>query len=104
MVNVYESVDSNKRKSVLIVVLFVAFVIVAAALIAKGMAAYYGYQSTGLEFTGIALIISGVMSFASYYWSDQVVLGLSGARPADRKRDFLFYTVAENMALADYFR
>ncbi len=100
MVNVYESVDSNKRKSVLIVVLFVAFVIVAAALIAKGMAAYYGYQSTGLEFTGIALIISGVMSFASYYWSDGVVLGLSGARPADRKRDFLFYTVAENMALA----
>lgn len=100
MVNVYESVDSNKRKSVLIVVLFVVFVVVAAVLIAKGMAAYYGYQSTGLEFTGIALIISGVMSFASYYWSDRVVLGLSGARPADRKRDFLFYTVAENMSLA----
>ncbi len=100
MVNVYESVDSNKRKSVLIVVLFVVFVVVAAVLIAKGMAAYYGYQSTGMEFTGIALIISGVMSFASYYWSDRVVLGLSGARPADRKRDFLFYTVAENMSLA----
>jgi heat shock protein HtpX len=29
-----------------------------------------------------------------------VVLTLSGARPADRKQDFLFYTVTENLALA----
>ena len=100
MLNVYESVDSNKRKSWLVIVGFVVFVLVAAVAIAKGIAAYYGYQSTGLEFTGIALIISGVMSFISYYWSDSIVLSLSGARPADRKRDFLFYTVSENLSLA----
>lgn len=100
MVNVYESVDANKRKSLLIMGLFVVFVVTAAILIAKGMAAYYGYQSTGLEFTGIALVISGVMSFVSYYFSDQVVLGLSGARPADRKRDFEFFTVTENLSMA----
>src|SRR3989344_2195554 len=40
------------------------------------------------------------MSFSSYYWSDKVVLSLSRARPADPKRDFDFYTVAENMAIA----
>jgi heat shock protein HtpX len=28
------------------------------------------------------------------------VLGISGAREADRKRDFLFYTVSENLAIA----
>lgn len=100
MINVYESVAANKRKSWLVITGFVVFVLVAAVAIAKGIAAYYGYQSTGLEFTGIALVISGVMSFISYYWSDSIVLGLSGARPADRKRDFLFYTVAENLCLA----
>ncbi len=100
MVNVYESVDANKRKSWIVITGFVVFVVLAAAMIAKGIAAYYGYQSTGLEFTGLALIISGVMSFISYYWSDSIVLGLSHARPADKRRDFQFYTVTENLCLA----
>src|SRR3989344_5622599 len=100
MLNVYESVSANKRKSAFVVVGFTLFIILASYFIAKGMAAYYGYQSSGLELTGIALVISGVMSFASYYWSDKIILGLSGARPADRKRDFNFYTVAQNISLA----
>ena len=100
MLNVYESVSANKRKSWLVIAGFVTFILLAAYFIARGLAAYYGYASTGLEFTGIALVISGVMSFASYYWSDKIILGLSGARPADRKRDFNFYTVAQNMSLA----
>lgn len=100
MVNVYESVDSNKRKSWLIIAGFVAFVLLASVLIAKGLGLYYGYQTSGLELTGFALIISGVMSFVSYYASDSIILSLSGARPANRKRDFLFYTVTENLSLA----
>ncbi|KKU95229.1 MAG: Protease HtpX-like protein [Candidatus Gottesmanbacteria bacterium GW2011_GWA1_48_13] len=100
MINVYESVDANKRKSWLVIAGFVAFVILSAILIAKGIGAYYGYQSTGLEFTGIALVISGLMSFAGYYFSDSIILGLSGARPADKRRDFQFYTVCENLCLA----
>ncbi len=100
MINVYEAVDANKRKSWLVIVGFMAFVLVAAVFISKGLAAYYGYQSTGLELTGIALVISGVMSLASYYWSDSIILGLSGARPADKRRDFQFYTVTENLCLA----
>lgn len=100
MINVYEAVDANKRKSWLVIAGFVVFVFMAAVLISKGLAAYYGYQSTGLELTGIALVISGVMSLASYYWSDSIILGLSGARLADKRRDFQFYTVAENLCLA----
>lgn len=100
MINVYEAVDANKRKSWLVVTGFVIFVLLASVGIARGIAAYYGYQATGLEFTGIALIISGIMSFASYYWSDSIILNLSAARPSDKRRDFQFYTVAENLSLA----
>lgn len=100
MKNVFESVESNKRKSWLVIAGFVSFVLVASYFIARGMAAFYGYESTGLEFLGIGLVISGIMSFASYYWSDKIVLGISGARPADKKRDFMFYTVAENLSMA----
>lgn len=100
MVNVYESVAANKRRSVFVIVGFTLFILLASYFISRGLAAYYGYYSSGFELTGIALVISGVMSFASYYWSDKIILGLSGARPADRKRDFNFYTVAQNMSLA----
>ncbi|MEK7164019.1 MAG: M48 family metallopeptidase [Patescibacteria group bacterium] len=100
MTNVFESVERNKRKSWLVIAGFVIFVLTASYFIARGMAAFYGYQSSGLEFLGIGLVISGVMSFASHYWSDKIVLGISGARPADKKRDFMFYTVAENLSMA----
>ncbi len=100
MLNVYESVAINKRKSALIIGAFTLFVVASSILIAKGLALYYGYSSSGLELSGIALIISGLMCFASYYWSDKIILTLSQARPADKKRDFVFFTVAENLCIA----
>lgn len=100
MTNVYEQVDANKRKSTIVVIGFTVFVTIATYFISCGLAAYFGYQSSGLGLTGIALIVSGMMSFAGYWWSDKIVLSLSGARPADRKRDFQFYTVTENLCLA----
>lgn len=100
MTNVYEQVDANKRKSAMVVIGFTLFITLATYFISRGMAAYYGYEAGALGITGIALIMSGLMSFAGYWWSDRIVLTLSGARPADRKRDFQFFTVAENLSLA----
>lgn len=83
----------------MVVFLFVVFVALATYFIAKAMGIYVGYEPTQLGFIGLALIVSGISSFISYYYSDKIILGISGARPADRKRDFLFYTVAENVAI-----
>lgn len=87
----YDLVASNKRKSWLVITLFVVFIVGATYLMAKG----FGFD---LSFVGFALIFSGVMSFSSYWWSDSMILGLSGARPASRQEFFDFYTVAENLA------
>lgn len=54
----------------------------------------------GGSFVGIALIISGIISFTSYWWSDKAVLAMTGAKPADPKIHFDFYTTAENIAIA----
>lgn len=94
MKNIYEQVDENKLRSNIIIVLFIAFITAAAYLIAYAM----GYD---LSFVGFALIISGVISFASYYYSDQIILSISSARPATRTEFFDFYTVAENLSHAD---
>ena len=99
MVNVYEAQAQNKRKSALVIALFVIFVTLAVYVLAQAFAVYSGYRPGGLGFVGLALIISGLMSFAGYYFSDRIVLTISQARPADRKKDFNFYTVAENLAI-----
>jgi heat shock protein HtpX len=99
MINFYEAEASNKRRSGFILVLFFLFVGLAAYFMARAIDLYYGYQFGSLGFVGLALIISGITSFLSYYFSDRIVLGISRARKADRQRDFNFYTVAENLAI-----
>lgn len=100
MINIYEAQASNKRKSFIVVVVFLLFFSVAIYFISQAFVVYMGYEPGGLGIVGIALIVSGLTSFASYYYSDKIVLSISGALEADRTRDFNFYTVAENLAIA----
>ncbi|MFZ5376838.1 MAG: M48 family metallopeptidase [Patescibacteria group bacterium] len=88
----YQLVSENKTKSWLIIIGFVAFIATASYLIATGL----GY---GLDVVGMTLIFSGIGSFASYFWADKIILGISGARPASREEFFDFYTVTENLCL-----
>lgn len=74
-----------------------AFFIVFVVLIGYVMGQALGY---GNDFMWIAVAFSVISSFVSYYWGDQMVLAMSGARPADRRTDFDFFTVAENLAIA----
>jgi heat shock protein HtpX len=94
MINVYESVDSNKTKSWIIITFFMIFVTVAAYIISYALTG--GDQSALI----IALTISTLMTVGSYYFSDKIVLATSGAHPADKKEYFNFYTVVENLAMS----
>jgi heat shock protein HtpX len=90
--NFYQQIESNKQKSLFIMGGFIAFITAAVYFMVKG----FGFDTS---YVWMALIFSGVSSLVSYYFSDRMILGLSGARPADRKRDFMFYTVTENLCL-----
>ena len=87
----YQLVGKNKRRSFIIMVLFVLFITGASYLMAEG----FDYP---LSFIGYAFVFSGLTSLASYFFSDKIVLSLSGAQPANRQQHFDFYTVAENLA------
>jgi len=91
--SIYSEIASNKRKSWFIVGGFFLFTLAVAYVISRAM----GY---GPDAVAIALIFSGLSSLGGYYFSDSIVLGLSGARPASREKDFQFYTVTENLCLA----
>lgn len=100
MENIFEVAQKNKIKSAILIVFFMVFVTLAIYILTSAFSVYMGYRFGGLGILGFALIVSGVMSLASYWTSDKIVLAISGARPADREREFNFYTVAENLAIA----
>lgn len=88
----YQLVAQNKQRSFFIIFIFIAFIVGASYLMAKG----FGYS---LDIVAWALIFSGITSFFSYFFSDKIILGISGAKEADRKEFFDFYTVTENICL-----
>ncbi|MFZ3069324.1 MAG: M48 family metallopeptidase [Microgenomates group bacterium] len=91
MTSYYKLVDANKARSGMVIAIFIAFITAATYLLSYAL----GFD---LSAVGIALILSGALSFVSYYFSDQIILGISGAVPANKRDHFDFYTVAENIA------
>ncbi len=87
----YQLVTANKQKSFLVIFFFIIFIFFSSYLMIYGL----GY---GLNLLGIALVISGIMSFASYWYSDKIILGISQAKQATKQEYFDLYTVCENLA------
>ncbi len=93
MSNVYQRVDQNKRRSVLIMIGFILFVVGFVYIIGQAFGAGRGIIIG-------AGIFSLVSSLGSYFWGDKIIIGLSGAKPANKEGFFDYYTVAENLSLA----
>jgi heat shock protein HtpX len=93
MLNVYEMIDQNKRRTSLVIVSFVIVITGSVYFLSRAMGG-------GLSSVGLALIISGLTSFGSYYYSDKIILALSNARPASREKDFKLFTVTQNLTIA----
>lgn len=91
--SIHSQIQGNVAKTYLIMSVFVVFVVLVAYVL--GVATGYG-----TEWMWIAVAFSVVSSGVSYYWGDKMVLAMSGAKPANRKQHFDFFTVAENLAIA----
>lgn len=92
--NLHSYIASNKRKTYLIMGFFVLFICTVGYIFGEAQGGY------GDNFLFFALIFSLFTSFASYFYGDKLVLSLSGARIADKKKDFDFYSVCENLSIA----
>ncbi|MBI2330519.1 M48 family metallopeptidase [Candidatus Daviesbacteria bacterium] len=76
---------------------FSIFTVGVIYVIARG----FGYGEVGgLGITGFALIMAGLMNFVSYYWSDKIVLGISGAKLIQKKDNPEIYRIVENLCIA----
>ena len=89
---IYSQIAANKTKTFVIIGLFVIFI--TTILYIYGNASGYG-----LSFVGLALIISGIMGFASFYYSDKVILGMSKARQIKKSDYPELYRIVENLCI-----
>lgn len=93
----WDQVSGNIFKTWMIMFFFSLFTVGVIYILAQG----FGYgQIGGLGIFGFALIMAGVMNFVSYYWSDKIVLGISGAKPIEKKDNPEVYRTVENLCIA----
>lgn len=88
----YNQIDSNKRKTRILMALFFAFVI--------GIGFLFEQMGYGYGAVVIAVVISFFMSWLSYYHSDKIALRSSGAREISQKDNPYLYRMVENLCIA----
>ncbi|MBM3470243.1 MAG: M48 family metallopeptidase [Armatimonadetes bacterium] len=89
----YEAIESNVRRTWL---LFAGFVVIVAAL------GFVFGELTGFGYAGVAVaaVLAVAGAWGSYYYSDRIVLSISGAREAPRERYPYLYNAVEGLAIA----
>ncbi|OGE10820.1 zinc metalloprotease HtpX [Candidatus Curtissbacteria bacterium RIFCSPLOWO2_01_FULL_42_26] len=93
----YTQVSANRFKTWLIMFLFAAFITFVVFIFTQALG-YHGPSALG--FTGIALIIAGIMNFFAYYSSDKLVMTISGAKQIQKKDNPTLFRVVENLCIA----
>jgi len=93
VLHMYKQIDSNKRKTALLIIIFIVIVL----LIGWAFSEYSGIGYTGIY---IAAIIAIVMSLGGYFKGDKVALASSGAKGPIKQTDNVYlYRMVENLAI-----
>lgn len=88
----YTHQSKNIRKTWLLMSLFLIIVVGIGWVFSR----VYGDSS----FVVVAVVFSLFMNFFSYWFSDKIVLAMSGARPISREEDLELYRIVENLCIA----
>jgi len=91
MVTLYTQADSNIRKTWLLITGFLVFIILVGWL--------FGYLLNNQAILIFAIILSILMSFGSYWYSDKIVLSMFRAKLIEEKDNQKLYHVVENLCI-----
>jgi len=87
----YSQITSNKRKSVLLIVVFVGVILLLGWLFDQ-----YSGESGGI---GIAIIVSFLATLLSYFAGDKIALSVSRAEPIAKEQNPYLYRMVENLCI-----
>ena len=91
MGTLYTQAESNTRKTWLLILGFLIFIIALGWL--------FSYLLDSYAILVIAVFISIFMSFGSYWYSDKIVLSMTKAHPAAKKDNPELYRIVENLCI-----
>jgi len=91
MATIYNQADRNTRLTWVYIAGFLVFVIAVGYVFAGAM--------DNPAILAVAVIFSVVMSFASYWWSDKIVLTMSGAKEVTHENARQIYHIVENLCI-----
>lgn len=91
MATLYTQQDNNVRKTWLIMLGFLVFVIFV------GWVLSFSFNNPTILY--VAVIFSLVMNFTSYWYSDKIALKMSGAIPADKSQYKDLLNIVENLSI-----
>lgn len=91
MATLYTQADKNIRLTWVYITGFLVFAIGVGYVFSQAM------QSSGILY--FAVIFSVFMSVGSYWWSDKIVLGMSGAKEVTRENARDIYNIVENLCI-----
>ncbi|MEK7069870.1 MAG: M48 family metalloprotease, partial [Patescibacteria group bacterium] len=89
--SLYTQQSKNIRKTWLLMGVFLVVVVAIGWVFSQ----VYGDSS----FVAIAVVFSLFMNFFSYWFSDKIVLAMSGAKPISREENLEFYRIMENLCI-----
>jgi heat shock protein HtpX len=92
MATIYTNIASNKRRSFILIFLFVLLIVGLGYIFSIALDIYWIFP--------LAIILASIQAIASYWWSDKMVLAISGAKEVDRNTNQELYRLVENLAIA----
>lgn len=91
MALVYTEVSRNKRRTFILIFVFLIFIIGLGWVFSRALDQYW--------ILPLVVIFASLQAFASYWWSDKITLAISGAHQIQKKDNPELYRVVENLSI-----
>jgi heat shock protein HtpX len=92
MATLYTQAEKNVRKSWILMTSFLIFVIFLGWIFSRV------FESPAILYFAVSLAF--LQSFISYWYSDKIVLAMTGAKPIEKKDNPELYRIVENLCIA----
>lgn len=90
---IYDQIDANRRKTVLLVVVFIFLVFAVVEIFSLALEA-------GIFGGIVGAVLAAGFSYVGYLQADAIVLGISEARPLTKEDSPELYNLVENLCIA----
>jgi len=91
MATAYTHVSSNKNRTAVLIAFFFAFIISIGYIFSRALDMQWLFP--------VAVVFASIQAVTSYWWSDKIVLAISGAKEIEKKDNPEFYRIVENLAI-----